>query len=74
MLGFLDNESPLRHYIFPAAFALLSVAIIFAYKREKRRAVTRRERALLSVNSDNQPSILVIEANGGRLEDERERE
>ncbi|MDA4122285.1 MAG: hypothetical protein OK456_03790 [Thaumarchaeota archaeon] len=49
MLGFLNNESPLRHYIFPASFALLSFAIVLAYRREKRRAATRRERAMLSV-------------------------
>ena len=49
MLAFLTNESPIRHYIFPLLFVALSAAILVVYLRQKKQAVTKREKAMLTV-------------------------
>jgi hypothetical protein len=49
MLAFLNNESPLRHYIFPALFVALTSAIVVSYSRQKRFAVTGKEKGILAV-------------------------
>jgi hypothetical protein len=49
MLAFLNNESPLRHYIFPALLVALTAAILVGYSKQRKEAVTKREKAILSV-------------------------
>jgi hypothetical protein len=51
MLAFLNNESPLRHYIFPVLFAGLAAAILVRLSKDAKDAVTRRERARLAVRA-----------------------
>jgi hypothetical protein len=49
MLAFLTNESPLRHYIFPALFVALFAAVLVAYLKQRKQAVTARQKAMLAV-------------------------
>ncbi|MGA2666395.1 MAG: hypothetical protein ABSF83_15775, partial [Nitrososphaerales archaeon] len=38
MLALLDNESPLRHFIFPAVFTALSAAIVWRWSKDRLRS------------------------------------
>ena len=51
MLAFLNNESPLRHYIFPLTFAGLAGVILVSLSRDRKQATTRRDRARLAVRA-----------------------
>ena len=51
ILAFLTNSSPLRHYIFPSLFVMLSALIVYEGSRMKKYVVTPLDRAILVVTT-----------------------